>query len=76
MQFISTTSYYSHESKMRLTDKEWDELLVLKEAITYSPSTVHPSKMERFSELFTRTLPFLVPEEGSPEPSCQDIAEY
>lgn len=61
MQFVSTTSYWSRESGSRLTDEEWDELLVLKEAISYSPSTVHPSKMERFSELFTKTLPFSRP---------------
>jgi hypothetical protein len=39
-----------------LTQDEWDELIVLKNAITYSPSTVHPVKMERFTQLFAKSL--------------------
>lgn len=52
MQFTSTTSCY----QVDLTQDEWDELIVLKDAISYSPSTVHPAKMERFTQLFARTL--------------------
>lgn len=52
MQFASTTSWHCAE----LTQEEWDELVVLKNAISYCPSSVHPVKMERFTQLFARTL--------------------
>lgn len=39
-----------------LTKEEWDELVALKEAITYAPQTVSYEKMEKFSELMVRTL--------------------
>lgn len=39
-----------------LTDDEWNELVALKDAITYSPQTVSASKMEKFAELMVRTL--------------------
>jgi hypothetical protein len=39
-----------------LTDDEYRELVVLKDAITYQPSTVTAEKMEKFSELMVRSL--------------------
>jgi hypothetical protein len=39
-----------------LTEEEWIELNALREAINYDPSTVSPEKMEKFTELFVRTL--------------------
>jgi hypothetical protein len=39
-----------------LTEREWHELQVLRRAISDSPASVHPRKMERFSELFARSL--------------------
>lgn len=39
-----------------LTEQEWNELNALKDAINYSPHTVAPEKMEKFSELFVRSL--------------------
>lgn len=39
-----------------LTKEEWDELVALKDAITYAPQTVSYEKMEKFSELMVRTL--------------------
>lgn len=39
-----------------LTTEEWDELNALREAIHYSPHTVSPKKMEKFTELFVRSL--------------------
>jgi hypothetical protein len=39
-----------------LTKEEWDELIALKEAITYSPQTVSAEKMEKFAELMVRSL--------------------
>lgn len=41
---------------MMLTQEEWNELTVLKNAINDHPASVHPMKMERFTELFVRTL--------------------
>lgn len=52
MQFTSTTPYWPDD----LTRDEWDELIVLKDAISYSPSSVHPAKMERFTQLFAKSL--------------------
>jgi hypothetical protein len=39
-----------------LTKDEWNELIALKNAITYSPQTVSAQKMEKFAELMVRTL--------------------
>jgi len=39
-----------------LTKEEWDELIALKEAITYAPQTVSAQKMEKFAELMVRSL--------------------
>ena len=39
-----------------LTTEEWDELVALKDAITYSPQTVSAQKMEKFTELMVRSL--------------------
>jgi hypothetical protein len=39
-----------------LTQEEWSELVALKDAIKYNPSTVSPEKMEKFTELMVRTL--------------------
>jgi hypothetical protein len=39
-----------------LTKEEWSELIALKEAINYDPSTVTYEKMEKFTELMVRSL--------------------
>lgn len=39
-----------------LTKEEWNELIALKEAINNNPATVHPEKMEKFTELLVRSL--------------------
>lgn len=39
-----------------LSKAEWDELQALRMAISAYPAAVHPNKMERFTELFARTL--------------------
>lgn len=39
-----------------LTDEEWNELVALKDAINYYPSSVTPQKMEKFTELMVRSL--------------------
>jgi hypothetical protein len=35
---------------------EWREFQALRKAISENPASVHPIKMERFSELFARSL--------------------
>jgi hypothetical protein len=39
-----------------LTKEEWDELNALRKAINYNPSQVCPQKMEKFTELFVRSI--------------------
>lgn len=41
---------------LMLSSDEWIELTDLKNAINEHPASVHPIKMERFTELFVRTL--------------------
>ena len=41
---------------INLTTEEWNELVALKDAITYAPQTVSAQKMEKFAELMVRTL--------------------
>ena len=38
-----------------LTKEEWDELVALKNAINDNPASVHPEKMELFTELLVRS---------------------
>jgi hypothetical protein len=39
-----------------LSKEEWGELIALKDAISYDPRTVSPQSMEKFTELFVRSL--------------------
>lgn len=39
-----------------MTKEEWDELVVLKNAINDDLASVHYEKMERFTELFVKSL--------------------
>jgi hypothetical protein len=39
-----------------LTKDEWNELVALKNAINDNPASVHPEKMELFTELLVRSL--------------------
>jgi hypothetical protein len=39
-----------------LSQEEWKEMKHLLHAITFSPSSVVPEKLERFSSLFARSL--------------------
>ena len=43
-------------STTTLTEEEWNELVALKEAITYRPASVSAQKMEKFAELMVRSL--------------------
>ena len=46
----------SRAGSAELTTEEWDELVALKDAISYSPQTVSADKMEKFAELMVRSL--------------------
>ena len=46
----------SRSGSETLTQEEWDELVALKDAITYAPQTVSAEKMEKFTELMVRSL--------------------
>jgi len=39
-----------------ITDEEFNEMDALRKAIREYPSAVHPQQMERFTELFVRSL--------------------
>jgi hypothetical protein len=39
-----------------LTQEEWNEMFALKNAINQNPASVHPEKMEIFTELLVRSL--------------------
>jgi len=41
---------------MELSKDEWEELVALKNAINSHPASVHPDKMELFTQLFVKTL--------------------
>lgn len=41
-----------------LTTQEWDELVALKDAISYNPATVTPEKQELFTELLIRSFEY------------------
>jgi len=47
---------YSNLSQGDLSNEEWKELCQLKRAIDDGPAAVAACKMERFTELFVRTL--------------------
>lgn len=40
----------------KMNQSDWQELVALKDAISFNPATVHPDKMEKFTELFVQTL--------------------
>lgn len=40
----------------KITKEEWEEMDTLRRAISQLPSSVVPVKMERFTELFVRSL--------------------
>jgi hypothetical protein len=47
---------FSRTGTKDLTDEEWNELVALKNAINQNPASVHPEKMELFTELLVRSL--------------------
>lgn len=47
---------FSSNRTEQLTNDEWDEMVALKNAINDNPASVHPEKMELFTELLVRSL--------------------
>lgn len=47
---------FSRTNNNILTQEEFDELVSLKNAIHDNPASVHPDKLEKFTELFVRSL--------------------
>ena len=39
-----------------MKNNDWEELVALKDAISYNQASVHPDKMEKFTELFVQSL--------------------
>jgi len=50
------TMTFSSRKATTLTDDEWNEMTALKDAINTNPATVHPEKMEKFTEYLVRSL--------------------
>lgn len=46
----------SSGKQTKLTDEEWKEMDALKRVINQAPQTVHPDKMEQFTEYLVRSL--------------------
>lgn len=42
-----------------MTQIEWEELNSLKNAITENPASVHPDKLELFTQLFVKSLSYV-----------------
>ena len=55
MVIANKSMTYSNPSNSRLTEDEWNELVALKKAINLNPASVHPEKMELFTELLVRS---------------------
>ena len=69
IKFIDSEEYECYDSRTlggimtlartgseNLSTEEWNELVALKDAISYSPQTVSAEKMEKFAELMVRSL--------------------
>jgi hypothetical protein len=55
-KLLNKTMTLSKTGTEVLTQEEWNELVALKNAINDNPATVHPEKMEKFTELLVRSL--------------------
>ena len=55
-QHIRNPSMTLPHKQESLTEQEWTEMDALKRAINYLPQSVHPQKMERFTEYLVRSL--------------------
>jgi hypothetical protein len=44
------------KGQTKLTDDEWEELDALRKAINENPASVHPMKLETFTEYLVRSI--------------------
>lgn len=58
-------SYQSVRNQL-LTSDEWNELNALRQAIKEGPASVHPNKMEKFTELLIRSQHGTIWRDGHP----------
>lgn len=47
---------FTPNSNTKLSDDEWQEMVALRNAINVNPATVHPEKMEKFTEYLVRSM--------------------
>ena len=50
------TMTFSSRKTTTLTDDEWNEMNALRKVITERPQSLVPEKMEKFTELFIKSL--------------------
>jgi hypothetical protein len=50
------TAFRNDSQSNILSDEEWNEMVALKNAINTNPASVHPEKMERFTELLVKSF--------------------
>ena len=50
------TMSFSQTATTELTQEEWKELNTLRLEINHNPAAVSPTRMERFTELFVKSL--------------------
>lgn len=55
MVLASNRMSQSNAVNSQLSEEEWKELVALKKAINLNPASVHPEKMELFTELLVRS---------------------
>jgi hypothetical protein len=53
-----------HIMAQEMTKEEWDEMNTLRKAISEYPASVACEKQERFTELFVRSLSYVVSPES------------
>jgi hypothetical protein len=54
--YSGKTMTSSARNQKELTDAEWHEMDALRKAINQSPQSVHPEKMEQFTEYLVRSM--------------------
>ena len=47
---------FSQNATTELTSEEWKELNILRTEINHNPAAVSPDRMERFTQLFVKSL--------------------
>jgi len=52
---LEASMTYSAKRPEILTQEEWNEMDALRRAIKHNPASVHPEKMEKFTELLVRS---------------------